>query len=284
MIPEETHINERAIPTVIVARKPRAGQEREFKRWLDRITHTAAGMPGHLGSDLQPPGPEHPDEWMIVYQFESQSLLDDWIDSPVRAQLLAEGAQLTEGESRVQHLALGIGENPVTAVASFKVRQGRWADFEEGYDRLIQSIGRFDGFLSAQLFPPVSGVQDETVIVFSFRSREQLDGWLSSDERRDQLERLDDLVEGDRQVNVLGGFGGWFTFGQRQVKTWKQAAVVLLALYPMVLVINEVLGWVLPDDFPYLLSVLVGNVLGVGALSWVLMPQLTSLLHNWLRR
>ena len=241
-------------------------------------------MPGHLGSDLQAPGPEHPDEWMIVYQFESQSLLDDWIDSPIRAALLAEGAELTEGASRVQHLALGLGENPVTAVASFKVRQGRWAEFEEGYDRIIQSIGRFDGFLSAQLFPPVDGVQDETVIVSSFRSRDQLDVWLNSDERSEQLEQLDEFVEGDRQVNVVGGFGGWFTFGQRQVKTWKQAAVVLLALYPTVLVINELLGWVLPISFPYLLSVLVGNILGVGVLSWELMPQLTLLLDNWLRR
>ncbi|NNF56038.1 MAG: hypothetical protein HKN03_16550 [Acidimicrobiales bacterium] len=267
-----------------MARKPRAGQEREFKRWLDRITATAAAMPGHLGSDLQAPGPEHPDEWTIVYQFESQSLLDDWIDSPVRAALLAEGAELTEGESRVQHLAMGVGENPVTAVASFEVKQGRWAEFEEGYDRILQSISRFDGFLSAQLFPPVDDVQDETVIVFSFRSRDQLDAWLTSDERREQLELLDDLVEGDRHVNVVGGFGGWFNLGQRQVKTWKQAAVVLLALYPMVLVINELLGWLLPADFPYLLSVLLGNIIGVGVLSWVLMPRLTSILHNWLRR
>ena len=122
------------------------------------------------------------------------------------------------------------------------------------------------------------------MIVFSFRSRDQLDVWLNSDERSKQLERLDEFVEGDRQVNVVGGFGGWFTFGQRQVKTWKQAAVVLLALYPTVLVINELLGWVLPDSFPYLLSVLVGNILGVGVLSWVLMPRLTLLLDNWLRR
>ncbi|MFW2381459.1 MAG: antibiotic biosynthesis monooxygenase [Acidimicrobiales bacterium] len=269
---------------MIVARKPRAGQEREFERWLQRITDSAARMPGHLGSDLQPPGPKHPDEWVIVYQFDSQSLLDAWIESPLRAELLAEGAGLTEGNARVQQLATSSGDDPVTAVASFRVRDGERRAFEHDYEDIIESMATFDGFLNAQLFPPVEGVQDETVIVFSFRSRPQLDTWFTSDERRQELERLDEHIDGERQLNVVGGFGGWFAHGPRAVKTWKQAATVLLALYPTVLVLNEVLGWLLPDDFPYLLAVLVGNTLGVAILSWILMPRLTTALDSWLRR
>lgn len=277
-------MSDRAVPTVIVARTPRAGNEREFESWLQEITDAAAKMPGHLGSTLQPPGPQHPDEWVIVYQFESQPLLDEWIKSPVRAGLLAEGAELTEGPARLQQLALGTGENQVTAVASFNVIEGEWEAFEEDYGHVIDSIEKFDGFLRSQLFPPVTGVQEETVIVFSFGSRAELDTWLSSDERREQIDRLDEHVDGDRQINVVGGFGGWFTLGPIQIKTWKQAAMVLFALYPTVLVINELLGWVLPEDFPYLLGVLIGNVVGVAALSWILMPRLTSYFHTWLRR
>lgn len=277
-------INERVSPTVIVARRPHADREREFERWLHRITDAAARMPGHLGSDLQPPGPEHPDEWVIVYQFDSQSLLDDWIQSPLRAELLAEGADLTDGDARVQRLATSTTDDPVTAVASFRVRDGEQDAFERDYEHIIESMARFDGFMNAQLFPPVEGVQHESVIVFSFRSRPQLDQWFNSDIRRQQLARLDEHIEGERQVNVVGGFSGWFAFGPREVKPWKQAATVLLALYPTVLVLNEVLGWVLPDDFPYLLAVLIGNVIGVAILSWILMPKLTAILNSWLRR
>lgn len=241
-------------------------------------------MPGHVGSDLQPPGPRHPEEWVIVYRFDSQSRLDSWIKSPVRAKLLAEGADLTEGEARVQQLALSTGEDPVTAVASFRVRDGQREAFEQDYEQIIESMATFDGFLRAQLYPPVEGVQEETVIVFSFLSREQLDSWFTSHERRQQLERLDEHIEGERQLNVVGGFGGWFDLGPREVKTWKQAATVLLALYPTVLVLNELLDWLLPDDFPYLLAVLVGNFLGVATLSWILMPKLTAFLAGWLRR
>lgn len=266
-----------------MARTPRAGLEREFERWLRRITDTAARAPGHVGSNLQAPGPQHPDEWVIVYQFGDQSLLDAWIESPVRAALLAEGSELTDGDARVQRLAMGSGDDPVTAVASFRVRSGHKELFEQDYNEAIDSIESFDGFLRAQLFPPVEGVQDETVIVFSFQSREQLDVWLESEAREMVLARLDHHIEGERQVNVVGGFGGWFSLGESRVKTWKQAGVVLLALYPTVLALNEILGWLIPD-VPYLLAILIGNIISVAILSWILMPRLTKLLDRWLRQ
>lgn len=250
---------------------------------MRRITDTAARAQGHIGSNLQPPGPQHPDEWVIVYQFADQSLLDAWLESPVRLELLAEGAELSDGDARVQRLAMGAGDDPVTAVASFRVRAGHEDAFEREYDEVVDSIESFDGFLRAQLFSPVEGVQDETVIVFSFTSREQLDVWLASDVREAVLARLDHHIDGDRQVNVVGGFGGWFSLGEAKVQTWKQASVVLLALYPTVLALNEVLGWLIPD-VPYVLSILIGNIVSVAILSWILMPHLTNLLDRWLRR
>ncbi|NNC81842.1 MAG: hypothetical protein HKN94_17000 [Acidimicrobiales bacterium] len=277
-------ISDRDTPTVIVARTALRGRERDFERWLRQITDIAARQPGHIGSDIQSPGPQHPDEWTIIYQFADQRLLDKWIDSPVRAQLLAEGVLLTEGEARVQHLAMGSGDDPVTAVASFRILPGHEDAFEKGYESLIDVLETYEGFLRAQLFPPVEGVQDETVIVFSFQSREELDVWLRSDERRISLNKLDEHMDGERQVNVVGGFGGWFSVGQRQVKTWKQAAVVLVALYPVVLLLNEALALILPDDVPYALEVLIGLVASVSLLSWLLMPRLTKLLDGWLRR
>jgi len=281
--PYTTNISERDTPTVIVARTARPGHEREFERWLRRLTATAAREPGHLGSDLQPPGPQHPNEWVIVYQFADQSLLDAWIESPVRAELLREGEPLTSGDARVQRLAMGTGDDPVTAVASFRILRGHEAAFERSYEELLELIETFDGFLRAQMFPPVDGVQDETVIVFSFQSREQLDAWLDSDGRGELITRLDEHLDGERQVNVVGGFGGWFSMGRSPVKTWKQATVVLLALYPTVLALNALLGWLVPD-VPYLLVVLIGNVIGVALLSWVLMPRLTRYLDRWLQR
>ncbi|MGI9607120.1 MAG: antibiotic biosynthesis monooxygenase [Acidimicrobiales bacterium] len=271
---------------MIVAREARIGHEREFERWLRQITDAATRQPGHIGSDLQPPGPHHPNEWVIVYQFADQARLDAWLGSAERAELLSEGSELTEGRARVQRLAMGAGDDPVTAVASFRVRPDHEAAFEQGFDELLDVIEEFDGFLRAQLFPPVEGVQNDTVIVFSFGSREQLDSWLDSEERRAGLAGLDEHIEGERQVNVVGGFGGWFTAAGSTAKitTWKQAAIVLLALYPTVLVLNELFDEVMPDNVPYLLDVLIGLVLSVAILSWIVMPRLTRALEGWLRR
>ena len=79
-------------------------------------------------------------------------------------------------------------------------------------------------------------------------------------------------------------FAGWFgTAGTSPVKRWKQAALVLLALYPTSLLLTKVRGWVLPDVH-WVFGVLFANVLGIIALTWVLMPFLTSRLARWLER
>ena len=220
---------------------------------------------------------------MIVYQFTDQTSLDGWISSRARAELLAEGVRLTSGQARMQRIAMGAGDDPVTAVASFRIRPGHDAAFAAGFEQLRNSLQDFDGYLRAQLFAPVEGVQDDTVIVFSFQSRDELDLWLESPARGEILDRLDEHLDGERQVNVVGGFGGWFSVDSKQVKTWKQSAIVLLGLYPTVLVLNETLGRIIPDSVPYLLNVLVSLMVSVSALSWLIMPRLTTVFANWLR-
>jgi len=183
----------------------------------------------------------------------------------------------------MQRIAMGAGDDPVTAVASFRIRPGHDAAFAAGFEQLRNSLQDFDGYLRAQLFAPVEGVQDDTVIVFSFQSRDELDLWLESPARGEILDRLDEHLDGERQVNVVGGFGGWFSVDSKQVKTWKQSAIVLLGLYPTVLVLNETLGRIIPDSVPYLLNVLVSLMVSVSALSWLIMPRLTTVFANWLR-
>ncbi len=59
----------RRVPTVVVARRPAPGKEREFERWLRRLAVAASEAPGHVRTDVQPPDDVHPCEWTIVYKF-----------------------------------------------------------------------------------------------------------------------------------------------------------------------------------------------------------------------
>ena len=228
------------MPTVVVARTPVPGHEAEFEAWQRRLVAAARLYPGHVHSDIQPPNDVHPGEWVILYQFATAETLQDWLRSDTRLGIMAEGDHLIVGTQREQVIALAQSPEPVTAVASFRVRPGNESVYAELQRRLLDRLSTFTGFLRSELFVPVDGVQDETVVVFAFDSREHLDAWLGSDARRSLLAEIEPLLEGDRTVNIVGGFAGWFGApGTVTVKRWKQATMVVAAIFPTTLVVTR---------------------------------------------
>jgi antibiotic biosynthesis monooxygenase (ABM) superfamily enzyme len=272
------------MPTVVVARTPVPGREAEFEQWLRRLVAAARQAPGHVHSDIQPPTAVHPGEWVILSQFTDAESLQAWLTSPERDGLVAEGRDLIAGGIREQVVALAHQPEPVTAVASFLVKPGDAARYAEIYDRLVQALAAFPGFIRSELFASIPGIQEETVVLLSFDTREHLDAWLGSPERQRLLDAIDPYIEGERTLNVVGGFAGWFGRpGMAKVKTWKQAAIVLLAIIPISLLVTVVRRWLLPD-VSWWTAVLIGNVVGVALLSWVAMPLLTRVFERWLQR
>ena len=272
------------MPTVVVSRRPVEGRERDFERWLRRLATAAREAPGHVRTDVQPPDDVHPGEWTIVYQFRNADALQAWLGSEVRRSMIDGGRELMVGEEREQVLALADQRDSVTAFSSFRIRPGDEARYRQLYGRLIERLSGFEGFLSSELYEPVPGVQVETVVAFAFDTGEHLRTWLESDQRREVLAEISEVLEQDPTLNVVGGFGGWFGEpGVAEVKRWKQASIVLLALFPTSLVLTLIREWLLPD-IGLVLGVLFANVLGVIVLTWFLMPPLTRLLADWLRR
>jgi antibiotic biosynthesis monooxygenase (ABM) superfamily enzyme len=276
-----------AAPTVIVARRVVPGREEDFRAWHEQIRAAAATSPGYISSQLQPPDAAHPDEWVTVYSFASAAELDTWLASPKRRQLIAGATHLIDATVREQRIAsLRTAPEPVTVVFSQRIVPDHHPEFLSLYDDVADRLSKFHGFLGSDLLPPVGGVQEEFVIVASFASRTDLDRWLESDDRRAWVETAEMLIEGDRTMNVVGGFGGWFpSVGPRLQgpKRWKQAVAVLLALFPTALAVTLVRIELAPD-MNVVAAVFVGNVIGVAALSFVLMPLVTRWLRPWLER
>lgn len=272
-------------PTVIVARRVRPGRENDFVEWHQRIVAAASAHPGYVASELQPPDSAHPGEWVTVYSYTDAENLDSWLGSDIRAGINSEVIDLLEGPIREQRIAsLRTAPEPVTVVFSQRIKPEGDAAFGVLYQDVVKHLDASPGFLGSELLPPVTGVQDDHVIVASFASRADLDHWLQSDERRVWVESAAKLIEGERTVNVVGGFGGWFPAVSSKPdgpKRWKQAVAVLLALFPVSLLITAVRTEVAPD-MNMILAVLVANVLGVAALSFLLMPMVTKWLARWL--
>jgi len=272
----------RRTPTVIVARRARPGREREFERWLRRLVARASHATGYVDADIQPPNALHPDEWVVVYQFVDAESLEAWLVSPTRATLLADGNELVESGAREQVVAVNAADEPVTAVSSVRVKPERIAEHRALHEQILADLSTTEGFVRVELFEPVEGVQDDTVVFITFDSRHHLDRWLGSDRRRQILDQMEALTDSARTVNVVGGYAGWFGGGAR-VTRWKSAAAVLLALVPTSLLY----AWVRAAffaDVPLVVAVVIGNVFGIIVLTWLLMPAITRWLQNWLRR
>lgn len=270
--------------TVVVGRTaaPQV-KSRQIRRWLERLIERGSKAEGFLRGDIQAAEPHRLHDWIVVYEFASAETLAAWLASPERLELIDEGEALFAGSARQQVLAMASPTMSVTAVSSFPVRAGQEAAFASCYRRLSAAVSSFEGFIRSELIPAVSDVQHESIVVFSFTSRPALDVWLRADERNSILAEVRPLLTAENTMNVVAGFGGWFNPPNRAPKIWKQAALVLLALYPTSLLLSWLRGVALPG-LSSAVAVLVVNVIGVSLLSWILMPPLTQRFNRWLRR
>lgn len=266
--------------TVVVARQIRPGRDREAQRWIERIRREAATAPGFLGSTAHPPGDAHPDEWLVVYRFATAAQLDDWLASPARQGLLDQSADLFD-DAREQRLAEAPTDQSVTLISSVHLAPGTEDDHRALHHEGVRAAARSGGLVRDELLPAVPDVQAETVALLTFATQDDLDRWLTNPERHDVLARMEPLLVGERTVNVVGGFAGWFQPAGAVTKRWKQAATVLLALVPLSLAVTQLRTTVVPG-LPTPVAVTGTAVVNVAALTWVLMPYLTRRLEPWL--
>ena len=274
---------ERRFPTVLVARRVAPGKEAAFAEWMARMIRAAQSADGHVASDVQRPDSTHPGEWMIVYRFESSDALDAWLNSTVRRRLMEEGADLITDPPREQVFAAVASDPGVRMVTSYLLKDGGEPTHRQVHDDVLAELDNYAGFRSREILEAVAGIQRETVVILTFEDEPSLRGWLESDERKRLLSRLDPHIEGTYTTNVLGGFAGWFTFDSAsEPPRWKQALVVLIALFPIALLITFIRSQLWPAA-PMILAVFVGNVIGIALLTWVVMPPLTRRLAGWLR-
>jgi uncharacterized protein len=271
-------------PTLIVSCRALPKHERDVERWLRRLVAAAATVPGYVDSELQPPDPLHPGQWVVLHHFTDPPSLASWLKSPDRERLMESGGEHLESLPHEQVTTLAPDPPPVTAVSSVPVAPDQMHAFKQLHDLSVQRMRAMPGFVSAELFEPVRGIQDDTVILLSFDTREHLDGWLHSAERTELVELQAQHLLGPRTLNVVGGFAGWFSTGQEsEVVAWKSAVAVLLAIVPVSQIFLGARLWLFPH-LNVVLATVLGNVVSVAALTWVLMPRITRSLKHWLRR
>jgi antibiotic biosynthesis monooxygenase (ABM) superfamily enzyme len=176
-------------------------------------------------------------------------------------------------------------EDPVTAVFSWRAKKGRTDEFAEWARGATAEAVGFPGNLAATVVH-TEGSRDFHV-VHQFATRQDLRGWLDSDERRKWLRRAGELAASRTAVQHRTGLETWFhvpseaSATMRPPPRWKMWLISLVAVYPLVLAFQ---AFVVPltASWPLPLRAALFPVVLLTAMTYVVMPVVTRLLRRWL--
>jgi len=259
------------------------GADAAFCAWQARVTRAATGFPGFLSIEMLP------DEagacgWRIVQQFRAGTDLERWVASAERDRLLEQLAPLCDG-APVDRMAAGPDAGAgVTEVIATVVRPGREADFHGWAETIQAAQGAFPGYMGTYIQAPPSAAQPFWTTLVRFATPAQLDAWLTSDVRRDLIARSQDFVERWESRRLPSSFAGWFPEGPGRLAPakWKQTAIVLLVLFPVVMLEMRFLGPLL-SGLNVAVGTFIGNLISVSLVSWPLAPLAIKALDWWLQ-
>src|SRR5262249_34595681 len=69
----------------VIVHRVAPGSRDVFLEWQRGVTAAAERFPGYQATEVYPPSPDRPQEWVIVLHFDSAKALQAWLDSPERA-------------------------------------------------------------------------------------------------------------------------------------------------------------------------------------------------------
>ncbi|MCC7410774.1 MAG: antibiotic biosynthesis monooxygenase [Gammaproteobacteria bacterium] len=174
---------------------------------------------------------------------------------------------------------------PVTVIVARRFLPERAAENEAFLRGITAAAQKFPGHLGVTVFRPASADDPEYRLVFRFDSMDHFRAWEQSPERAKWLAIGEQLSPHAAEIEVLTGLETWFTLpGARGVAPppkYKMMLLVMLAIYPLSLLLNLLLGQFLAA-LAAPLRVLVFTVLLVPCMTYVVMPALTRLLGTWL--
>lgn len=174
---------------------------------------------------------------------------------------------------------------PVTIIAVHRVKPGKEKAFERTMSGLIEAAMTFEGHLGANVIRPTDPTDSRYRIIFKFDRLSNLHYWETSEIRHTWLMRLAELTQESLPYQILTGLETWFTLPAQHSVTppprYKMAFITWLAIFPLIVAINVLLGAFL-NQLPLLLRTLVLTIVLVSLMTYVVMPRMTRLFARWL--
>jgi hypothetical protein len=271
--------------TGIVWRRVVPEHEAEAEEVMREIMCLARAQEGFLGSEIFPPIPGLQDAYVVLYRFQSGTHLRAWLKSPRRHELLARIAGFLR-EPGVEFF-FSHGRQPAgtaSSVFAYRVRAGCEERFRDWRRRILEAARKWEGFLGTESFDTLEAGEPEFLSVVRFDSRPHLDAWLASAPRAELIAEVHRYVDEYRLRRIGSGFEGWFEYGPNAAPParWRQALLILSALFPVILVMRKLLAPVFPV-LPLPAAFLLVLTVNMVVLTYLVMPHYSRLMNFWLR-
>ncbi len=134
----------------------------------------------------------------------------------------------------------------------------------------------------SMIIPPPHAATREYGILRTFATVEERDAFYQSPMYREWEERAKTMTEGEAVYRDLHGLEAWFNQPDLpRPPRWKLAVATLIGVYPTSLLLSNFVGPHL-HEVPKVFATLISASLMVIALTWMVMPTVTKLLHRWL--
>jgi antibiotic biosynthesis monooxygenase (ABM) superfamily enzyme len=172
---------------------------------------------------------------------------------------------------------------PIHIAITRRVRPGCEAEFQQALREFFQVSFAHGGVLGATMIvPPPGSDSREFGILRTFADEKERDSFYASPMFKAWEERVVPLTEsGSWTQRPLHGLEAWFRSPQSMPPRWKMATATFLGVFPTAALLSLTLGAAI-RPWPFILSSVVFNAAMVAALTWIVMPMVTSALHGWL--
>jgi antibiotic biosynthesis monooxygenase (ABM) superfamily enzyme len=257
----------------------------QFAVWQAALTRLAGMADGFVSIEMLPAFAGSPD-WQIVERFRTSVQLAAWKGSADRAKAYAVLAPLLD-PARPQIVDEPAPDfhslSSITEVVTTLVAPGKAQAFQAWAEAMQAAQAAFPGYMGTLVQAPLSAEVPYWTTLVRFSKPAVLDAWLASPERKALLEKSDPSVSTWKSQRMTSPFAGWFGGAPDQPPpaAWKQTALVLLVLFPVVMLEIKYLSPIL-TGLNLAVSTFIGNAISVSLVSWPLIKIAIWSLGWWL--
>lgn len=127
-----------------------------------------------------------------------------------------------------------MSKKEITTVATHFVKPGMENEFKLWLKKIIEKSKNYSGFIDSKLIEPVNNKTEEFVSIFRYESLEELQAWMTSNDYKEMMSEVEELIYQPSIVNPYKSFEFWFDPNTKPMAKVKMSLITLLGLLPLV--------------------------------------------------